>query len=226
MSVAEIETWVFDLDNTLYPASCNLFAEVDVRIREFVADFLGLEQDEAYKVQKQFFKEYGTTLRGLMDVHNLEPKKFLDHVHDVDLSPVKANPALDKALEALPGRKIIFTNGDTPHAERVMNRLGVRHHFETVFDIVAADYVPKPNPSVYQLLVDRYKIDPEKSVMIEDIPRNLEPAANLGMTTILIKSKSHFASWGLDGDYIHHVADDLVIALQSWISGGLIKLDD
>ncbi|MGY9015462.1 MAG: pyrimidine 5'-nucleotidase, partial [Rhodospirillales bacterium] len=148
MSVTEIETWVFDLDNTLYPASCNLFAGVDVRIREFVADFLGLEQDEAYKVQKQFFKEYGTTLRGLMDVHGMAPKEYLDYVHAIDLSPVVANPELDKALAALPGRKIIFTNGDTPHAERVMDRLGVKQHFEPVFDIVAAGYVPKPNPSV------------------------------------------------------------------------------
>jgi putative hydrolase of the HAD superfamily len=219
MSVTEIETWVFDLDNTLYPASCNLFAGVDVRIREFVADFLGLEQDEAYKVQKQFFKEYGTTLRGLMDVHGMAPKEYLDYVHAIDLSPVVANPELDKALAALPGRKIIFTNGDTPHAERVMDRLGVKHHFEPVFDIVAADYVPKPNPSVYQLLVDLYKIEPEKSVMIEDIPRNLEPAANLGMTTVWLKSDSHFGNWGVEGDYIHHVTDDLVATLQSWIAG-------
>jgi putative hydrolase of the HAD superfamily len=219
MSVAEIETWVFDLDNTLYPASCNLFAEVDVRIREFVAKFLGLDQDEAYKVQKQFFKEYGTTLRGLMDVHGMAPKEYLDHVHAVDLSPVKANPELEQALMALPGRKIIFTNGDTAHAERVMDRLGIKHHFEPVFDIVAAGYVPKPNPSVYQLLVDRYKIDPEKSVMFEDIPRNLEPAAKLGMTTVWIKSDSDFGNWGSEGDYIHHITGDLVATLQCWIEG-------
>jgi putative hydrolase of the HAD superfamily len=215
----QIEAWVFDLDNTLYPASCNLFTQIDTRMREFIADLLGLEQDEAYKLQKRFFKEYGTTLRGLMDIHGLPPEEFLDYVHEIDLSPVDANPALNSALEALPGRKIIFTNADTGHADRVMERLGIGHHFEEVFDIVAADYVPKPNPGVYQILLDRYGLDPKKSVMVEDIARNLQPAADLGMTTVWIKSDSPFGNWGADGDYIHHVVDDLVDWLEAWAKG-------
>ena len=215
----QIDAWVFDLDNTLYPASCKLFTQIDDRMREFIADLLGLEQDEAYKVQKKFFREYGTTLRGLMDVHGLPPEEFLNYVHEIDLSPVDANPALNRALDALPGRKIIFTNADIGHADRVMERLGIGHHFEAVFDIVAADYVPKPNPDIYQVLLDRYELDPKKSVMVEDIARNLEPAADLGMTTVWIKSDSHFGNWGADGDYIHHITEDLVDWLESWANG-------
>lgn len=213
----DIEAWVFDLDNTLYPASCNLFDQIDDRMRGFIAEFLNLDQDEAYKVQKSFFREYGTTLRGLMDVHGLAPEKFLDHVHAIDLSPIEANSALNSALEALPGRKIIFTNADTRHADRVMKRLGIGHHFETVFDIVAADYIPKPNPEIYRVLLERYDLDPKKSVMVEDIARNLEPAAGLGMKTVWVKSDSPFGNWGADGDYIDHVADDLVDWLEEWI---------
>ena len=128
-SERQIDAWVFDLDNTLYPASCNLFSQIDDRMREFIADLLGIEQDEAYKVQKSFFREYGTTLRGLMDVHGLPPEEFLNYVHEIDLSPIETDLALNNALEALPGRKIIFTNADIGHADRVMERLGIGHHF-------------------------------------------------------------------------------------------------
>lgn len=211
----EKETWIFDLDNTLYPADCDLFALIDVRMKAFIADYLDLHPEEAFKVQKQYFHEYGTTLRGLMQHHGMEPQAFLDYVHDIDLAPIQANPKLDRLLAGLEGQKLIFTNGSSGHAERVMDKLGVSHHFDAVFDIVAADYTPKPHPEVYDKLVGRHGIDPGKTVMIEDMARNLEPAAALGMTTVWIRTNSDFAHLGADGDYIDHQADDLVDWLGS-----------
>jgi putative hydrolase of the HAD superfamily len=204
------ETWIFDLDNTLYPASCNLFAQVDRRIAEFIATHLGIDPAEAYRVQKQYFRDYGTSLRGLMLNHQLDPQLYLDFVHEIDVTPVPPNPALDAALARLPGRKVIFTNGSTRHAENVMTRLGVSHHFEAVFDIVAGDYVPKPEPFVYDIMVRRHWIDPKRAVMIEDLPKNLLPAHAMGMTTVLVRTESDWAQDGADGDHVHHVTDDLV----------------
>ncbi|MBL6958164.1 MAG: pyrimidine 5'-nucleotidase [Rhodospirillales bacterium] len=211
----EAEAWIFDLDNTLYPASCNLFAQIDVRMRDFIADYLDLDPDEAYRVQKQYFSEYGTTLRGLMHRHDMDPGPFLDHVHDIDLSPVLSNPELEQALATLPGRKLIFTNADSGHAHRVMEKLGVRHHFDEIFDIIGADYVPKPEPQIYHMLVDNYGLDPAKSVMVEDIARNLEPAAALGMTTIWVKTDTRWGTEGFDKAFVHHEVDDLA----GWLIG-------
>jgi putative hydrolase of the HAD superfamily len=203
------EAWVFDLDNTLYPAACDLFAQVDVRIRDYVASFLGLSAEEAYRLQKRYFREHGTTMRGMMHNHGMDPGPFLTYVHDIDLTPVPPSPHLEAALGRLPGRKLIFTNGSIDHAERVMNRLGVRHRFEAVFDIVDAGYVPKPAPAVYASLVERHNLDPQTTVMVEDIARNLVPAAALGMTTVWVRTDSR---WGLEGgvdDHVHHIVDDL-----------------
>ena len=175
--------WLFDLDNTLYPASCNLFDQVDQRIGAFIADLLQVDAAEAKRLQKHYFSQYGTTLRGLMDHHGIAPGAFLDYVHAIDVSPVPPSPALDAALRALHGRKLIFTNGSVAHAERVMARLGVAEHFTGVFDIVAANYQPKPNPATYAALIEQHRVDPRAAAMFEDIPRNLVPAAALGMTT-------------------------------------------
>ncbi len=150
-----IDCWIFDLDNTLYPASCNLFDQVDQRIGAFIGDLLQVDAAEAKRLQKHYFSQYGTTLRGLMDHHGIAPGTFLDFVHAIDVSPVPPSPALDAALSALDGRKLIFTNGSVAHAERVMARLGVADHFTGVFDIVAANYQPKPNPASYAALIER-----------------------------------------------------------------------
>ncbi len=213
-SLKNAEAWVFDLDNTLYPASSNLFAQIDERMRSYIADFLGLELDEAERLQKRYFRQYGTTLRGLMNRHGMDPRPFLDHVHAVDLSPVPPDPALEAALARLRGRKLIFTNATADHAENIMARLGVGHHFEAIFDIVAAGYLPKPEPKVYRTLVKRHRLDPPKTVMIEDISRNLEPAAALGMTTVWVRSANPWAAEGAEGDHIHHVTDDMVAWLE------------
>lgn len=218
LAVDAVDAWVFDLDNTLYDASTNLFAQIDRRMTAFIADFLGVSAAEAHRVQKSYFREFGTTLRGLMQRHAMEPGPFLHHVHDIDVSVLPPSPALDAALGRLAGRKIIFTNGSEAHARRVMDRLGVGHHFDAVIDIAAADYLPKPHPDSYRILVERQRLDPRRTVMVEDIARNLEPAHALGMTTVWLRTNS---SWAGDGDaapHVHHVIDDLLVWLEGLLA--------
>ena len=169
--------WVFDLDNTLYPAECNLFAQVDHRMGEFIARFLGVPYAYARHLQKSYYRQFGTTLSGLMLVHKMDPKPFLDYVHDIDLSVVDAHPDLAAAIEKLPGRKLIYTNGSRRHAERVAGKLGVLHLFEDIFDIVASEYVPKPQAGPYKKFLALHGVDPEKAAMFEDMPHNLAAAA-------------------------------------------------
>ncbi len=204
-----MEAWVFDLDNTLYPKSCNLFVEIEARIRDFVADLLGLDADQAFGVKKRYSREYGTTLRGLMTHHGVDAYAFLDHVHDIDLGPVPPDPRLEAALARLSGRKIVFTNADSGYARRILDRIGVDHHFDAVFDIVDADFVPKPEPATYERLVASHRLDPSKTVMIEDIQRNLVPAAALGMTTVWLRSDGD----GADSGHVDVAIDDLA----SWL---------
>lgn len=222
-ALRQAEAWVFDLDNTLYPPSTNLFAQIDERMRAFIAGFLDLDLDEARRVQKTYFREYGTTLRGLMNRHGLEPGLFLEYVHAVDLDPVPPNPALAAALARLPGRKYIFTNASAAHAGRITDRLGVTRHFDAVFDIADAEYVPKPEPRIYDTLVRCHGLDPGKTVMIEDIARNLAPAAALGMTTVWLRNDSPVGVEGADGDHVHHVIDDLVPWLEDVVADGTLS---
>ncbi len=210
-----IETWVFDLDNTLYPAGSNIFARVSVRITEYVQNRFSLEHEPARALQKDMFRRYGTTLNGLMAEHGIDGEEYLHFVHDIDVADIEPDHALEAAISRLPGRKIIYTNGSVPHARRIMGQIGVDHHFEDVFDIVAADYVPKPNPGPYDTLVSRYGFDPARSVMVEDMARNLEPAAALGMTTVWLSGTLDWAKEGAEQDYVHHVADDLT----AWLNG-------
>ncbi|MGD8810507.1 MAG: pyrimidine 5'-nucleotidase [Gammaproteobacteria bacterium] len=207
--------WVFDLDNTLYPAACNLFEQVDRRIQRFIMDMFDAGPDEARKIQKDFFHQYGTTLNGLMTNHGVDPTEYLHYVHDIDVTPVPPNPALEAVLARLPGRKLVYTNGSVPHAERVMERLGVAHHFDGVFDIVAADYVPKPEDSAFEIFVRKYGIDSARAVMVEDIARNLAPAHARGMTTVWVRSDHHWSLGNGEDPHIHHAIDDLV----DWLTG-------
>ena len=213
---ADVDTWVFDLDNTLYPASCRLFDQIDVKMGNFVAKLLNVEYDEAKRRQKEMFYKYGTTLRGLMTEHGITPDDFLDYVHDIDHSPVPPNQALDDALHALPGRKLIFTNGTVAHAEKVLARIGITHHFEDIFDIVHSDFIPKPEIQPYLKFIGQTGIDPTTSAMFEDIARNLEAPHALGMVTVLVvspenKDAEHLnkATGGTAQQHIHHVTDDL-----------------
>ena len=213
---AHVDTWIFDLDNTLYPASCRLFDQIDQRIGKFVADLLGVDLAEARRIQKGYFYEYGTTLRGLMTLHGVAPDEFLDYVHDIDHSPVACNPALDQALRALPGRKLVFTNGTVRHAEKVLARLGVTHHFGEIFDIVHSDYIPKPAIGPYRKFIAETAIEPKNAAMFEDIARNLEAPHALGMTTVLVTSPDNKDAIHLNAihggageTHVHHVTNDL-----------------
>ena len=218
LGLDHVNTWVFDLDNTLYPASSSLFPQIDLRMRRFIADRLGLDLEAAFRLQKQYYRQFGTTLRGLMLVHGIEPAAFLDYVHDIDHSVLAAAPALDAALAALPGRKVIFTNGSEGHAVKVLDRLGIARHFEGIFDIVAAGHVPKPQPETYDVMVGRHGIDPRAAAMVEDIHRNLVPACAIGMTTVWVNEADHpdatvAAQDTTDLSHVHHVTDDLVALL-------------
>jgi putative hydrolase of the HAD superfamily len=213
---AVVETWVFDLDNTLYPHDLNLWQQIDERIRAFVSDFLRVTHEEAFRVQKDYYKRYGTTMRGLMAEHGMKPDDFLEFVHQIDHSPLLPNPALGAAIEKLPGRKLILTNGTRKHADAVMRRLEIHQHFEDVFDIAAADLDPKPLPQVYDRFLHRHGVDPLKSAMFEDLARNLEVPHMLGMTTVLVvpeKTREVFREgWELEGrdaPHVDHVTDDL-----------------
>lgn len=209
MRPADAQCWIFDLDNTLYPASCRLFDQVERRIGEYVQNLLDLDPVAARALQKQYFREHRTTLNGLMIHHGIKPLEFLEFVHRIDLSPVAADQRLDQALERLPGRKLIYTNGSVRHAQNVMGRLGVARHFEGVFDIAEAAFVPKPEIAAYRALIQRHGIDPSRSIMLDDMPRNLAPAAELGMTTVWVKTDVEWAQPAEDIGYIHHVADNL-----------------
>jgi putative hydrolase of the HAD superfamily len=214
----DITGWVFDLDNTLYPASQNLFAQIDKRMTAFIGEALAVERDEAYRLQKQFLGEYGTTLAGLMNKHGLPPGPFLDFVHDIDVSVLAPDPQLSDALAALPGKKFIFTNGTVAHAKRVMGRLGVDGHFDDIFDIVAGDYLPKPNPAIYPSMLARFGLDAQNTAFFEDMARNLTPAHQLGMTTVLVEEsgKDSLEAMNMPREYrnhddthIHHKTDNL-----------------
>ena len=187
------EAWIFDLDNTLYPVSANLFDQIDKRMCSYIANFLKTSESEAHKVQKRYFQEHGTSLRGMMENHKMDPIPYLEYVHKIDLSAIIRDDQMERALDKLPGRKIVFTNAEASYAEKVLERLGIAHHFEDVFDIVAANFIPKPAPLVYQRFVKQYKIDSENSVMVEDIVRNLKPAADMGMKTVWVETDRAWA---------------------------------
>ncbi|MGH6790092.1 MAG: pyrimidine 5'-nucleotidase [Pseudolabrys sp.] len=218
----KVETWIFDLDNTLYPHHLNLWQQVDDRIRAFIVDFLKVPPDEAFRVQKDYYKRYGTTMRGLMTEHGLKPDDFLDFVHKIDHSPLEPNPALGAALASLPGRKLILTNGTRKHADAVMKRLAVREHFEDVFDIIAAELEPKPSRKTYERFLRLHNVDPAKAAMFEDLARNLEAPHALGMTTVLVVPEGQREvfreDWeltGRDAPHVDHVTDDLTGFLET-----------
>ena len=183
-----VETWIFDLDNTLYPSDSNLFAQIDVRMTDFVAAELDLDREEARRLQKKYYVDYGTTLNGLMKRHDVKPDAFLDYVHDIDVSAVAPNAALAERISALPGRRYVFTNGSAKHAENVMTRLGVTTLFDDVFDIAAADFQPKPYREAYEKFLTDHGVAGRSAAMFEDIAVNLEVPHALGMTTVLVQS--------------------------------------
>lgn len=180
--------WVFDLDNTLYPPESDLFAQIQVKMNQYVADFLDLPLGLARDVQKKYYVEHGTTLNGLMLNHNIDPHDYLHHVHDIDYSILEENPRLRANLIALPGRKIVFTNGSKQHAENAIKALGLENIFHDIADIVATDFVPKPHESAFGAVIEAHNINPRTSVMVEDLSKNLVTAHDLGFSTVLVWS--------------------------------------
>ena len=208
------ESWIFDLDNTLYPVSANLFDQIDHRMCSYIAEFLGLDLTAAHKIQKRYFREHGTSLKGMMDNHQMDPVPYLKFVHEIDLSVIKQDILLGDALSKLPGRKIVFTNSVAGYAEKVLERLGIAQYFEDIFDIVDANYIPKPEPTVYHQVVTRYGINPNKTVMVEDIVRNLRPAADMGMQTVWVMTERPWAHTNLESTDPDFRTDDLSL----WLS--------
>ncbi|PZA11227.1 pyrimidine 5'-nucleotidase [Rhodopseudomonas palustris] len=218
----QVETWVFDLDNTLYPHHLNLWQQVDARIRDFVAEWLKVSPEEAFRIQKDYYKRYGTTMRGMMTEHGVHADDYLAYVHAIDHSPLLPNPAMGDAIQRLPGRKLILTNGSVAHAGKVLERLGIGHHFEAVFDIIAAELEPKPAPQTYRRFLDRHGVDPARAAMFEDLARNLTVPHQLGMTTVLVVPdgsqevvREDWELEGRDAAHVDHVTDDLTGFLKT-----------
>ena len=221
-SLSHITDWVFDLDNTLYPRTCNLFAQIDIRITNYVMDLTRLDFDAARALQKTYYRDFGTTLNGLMTQHTVDPDHFLNTVHAIDYSPVDAHPDLVEAIRALPGRKFILTNGDVSHARSVLKKLGGDDLFEHVHDIRAMTYVPKPHKAAYDGFFALHGIDPTRAVMFDDLEKNLVVPHDVGMSTVQVVAGPDFAheqvdAWELDravGPHVHHITDDLAKFLR------------
>lgn len=216
---SHVDNWVFDLDNTLYPAACDLFAEIDQRMTAFVEGFLKTQRDEARRIQKLYYAKYGTTLRGLMVEHNLTPDEFLSYVHDIDHTPLDRAPDLKQQLSALPGKKYIYTNGSICHAEKVTRYMGLDHLFDDMVCIAQSEFRPKHEPGAFERFAELTGTNPSASVMFEDLPRNLLPAHELGFTTVLVTSDKDWSHEPAEArpagsdedkpDHVHHITDDL-----------------
>ncbi|WP_082520637.1 pyrimidine 5'-nucleotidase [Rhizobium sp. Root482] len=222
---AHVTDWVFDLDNTLYPHHVNLFSQIDRNMTAYVAALLQMDPVAAKTLQKDYYRDHGTTLQGLMLHHGIDPNDFLEKAHAIDYTVVPADPALGEAIKALPGRKFIFTNGSVPHAEKTARALGILDHFDDIFDIVAADFVPKPAGDTYHKFMSLHRVDTKNAAMFEDLPRNLIVPKTLGMKTVLLVPRNfeyEFAeTWertnGTDTE-VDYVTEDLTGFLTRLLS--------
>ena len=209
---------LIDLDNTVYPEDSNIFAQIDLKMKSFIAKNLNVSLDEAFKIQKKYFVNNGTTLRGLMLYHNIQPEEFLNYVHEIDLTSIKKNEELGDELKKYNGKKIIFTNGSDKHAKKVLKKIGLDKTIDHIFDIIKADYIPKPDISTYQKVIKEYSLDPDKTIMIDDLPNNLKTAKELGIKTVLIK-KDFFNS--KTQNYIDIICTNLLDTIKK-INKGII----
>jgi putative hydrolase of the HAD superfamily len=205
---SHVRDWIFDLDNCLYPASSGLFALIDERMTAYIQRLLDCDSEEAHRVQKDHFHTHGTTLAGLMQNLEVDPHHFLKDVHDIPLDRIERNERLAAALARLPGRRFVFTNGDAPYAQRVLEAIGVRERFDDLHDIHASSYRPKPDPHGYELMCERFGIDPGRALLVDDMAQNLRPAKALGMTTVWVDNGSERGSHGAEEGFIdHRIAD-------------------
>ena len=206
-----VDVWLFDLDNTLYPVEAAFMGLIEKKMTAYVAREFGLAHDEAFALQKRYLREHGTTLAGLMANHGIDPQAYLDEVHDVSLDSLTPDPALRHALARLPGRRLVFTNGDAPHAARVLDKLNLADRFEATFHIASADYLPKPNPKTFDKIVADHGLDPRATAFFEDSEKNLAPAAALGMTTVLVGPHAAVSA----AAFVHHRTDKLAPFLNA-----------
>ena len=206
-----VDTWLFDLDDTLYPAETELMHLIRKRITGFVMRVTGLPHDEARAVQRGWFERHGAALPGLLAEHNISVQEFLDEVHDVPLDAIAPDEALGGVLDRLPGRKLVFTNGSSGHAERVLDRLGIADRFEAIFHIESAGLIPKPAPETFARVVEVFAFEPTRAVFFDDAERNLKTGADLGMTTVLVGPHAVAST----APFVHHRTPRLTPFLTS-----------
>ena len=202
-----VRHWVFDLDNTLYPASIRLFDQIEVRMTQFVMDAVGVGRDEADDLRKTYWQTYGTTLAGLMREHDVDPAPYLHDVHDIDFSSLPEDPYLASLIRQLPGRKIVYTNGSAPYAENVLKARGLDGIFDAIYGVEHADFHPKPERTAFERVFGRDGVQTEAAAMFEDDPRNLAAPHDMGMRTV------HVADEPYDAPHIHHHTPDLTAFL-------------
>ncbi len=210
---SDIDTWIFDLDLTLYGPEANIMAQVRDRIALYVERYFSIGSEEAHEIRHRYWKKYGTTLGGLMTEHQVDPHGYLDFVHDVDMSLLQPAADLRDYINALPGRKIIFTNADAPYAGRVLTARGLDDVFEDVFDIHRMQHMPKPSPGSYDALCSELMIDPKRALFVEDSAHNLVPAKALGMRTIWVKHAGEADSTAHEDHIDHEITD-----VTQWLS--------
>jgi putative hydrolase of the HAD superfamily len=208
-SFRSIKYWIFDLDNTLYSGKTKVFEQVDKKMSKYISNKLNISVEEAKKIQKNYFYEYNTTLNGMIKNHKIDPGEFLDFVHDINIDFLQKDPALGKEIEKLEGKKIIFTNGSRKHAINVTKQIGIDQLFDDIFDIVEAEFIPKPSLEPYKKLVKKHKIDPKLCVLVEDIARNLKPAYEMGMKTVWIENDEPWASKFSDSNFVNYKTNNL-----------------
>lgn len=219
--LADVESWIFDLDNTLYPAGCNLFAQVRSRMTDFIGARFGIMADEARALQRRYYVTYGTTLRGLMTHDGVDPHEFLEFVHDVDFACLGPVEGLRDRLQRLPGRLLIYTNASDGYARQVADRLGITDLFDGVFDIIAADFDPKPGENAFDRMLAAFDVEPGRAVFFEDIGRNLVPAAARGMATVLVQGSDAAVAGDDDLAHVDFTVEDLAV----WLEGVLEVVD-
>lgn len=202
-----VTTWVFDLDNTLYPPRYRLFDQIEVRMTDWVMKALQVSRDEANRLRQHYWDTHGTTLAGLMREHGIDPGPYLDEVHDIDFSLLPTDPALADRIANLPGRRIIYTNACAPYAERVLAARGLSGLFDAIYGVEHADFHPKPDRAAFETVFARDGLDPMRAAMFEDDPRNLKVPHEMGMQTV------HVAPERALGEHIHHHAEDLTAFL-------------
>ena len=226
MELSNIKNWIFDLDNTLYSPEEEIFSQIDDRLTKFITDKFKINNEEAFNIQKKYFIEYGTTLSGLMKKNNIDTDEFLEFVHDIELDNLKPHKKLNKIISNLPGKKFIFTNGSKKHAQNVLKKLEMNVIFDDIYDIKDSNFIPKPNMEAYTTFINKMGIDVNKSIMFEDIARNLQPAKELGIISVLIQRDlplrndkfdiKEFELLWKNNDYADYVTDDLVMFFNKY----------